>query len=234
MNVDAINEYKYYASECLFRNLNGIIFMPPSLCTELISLFHDSPVAGYPGRDHTISSVKHFYWWPGTAKDIASYIDHCQLCSLTKGLSKPLAGKLMLFPIPSHPWKDISFDFVTRLPLSNGFDSIGVIIDRFSKEIVLFPCLKTTSSSDLAMLFRDHIWCLHRPPNTILSDRGPQFISEFTKELCKVLGIQQKLSMAYHSQMDGQMEWVNREVIAYLCAYITKQQETWASWLKMA
>ena len=142
MDVDAINEYEYYANEKLFRNSNGIIFVPLSLHTELISLFHNSPIAGHLGHDHTISSIKRFYWWPGAAKDISSYVEHCQVCSLMKGLSKPLAGKLMPLPVPSHPWEDISFDFITGLPPSNSFDSIGVVIDHFSKEIILFPALK--------------------------------------------------------------------------------------------
>ena len=65
------------------------------------------------------------------------------------------------------------------------------------------------------MLFRDHVWKLHGLLETALSDRGPQFATEFMKELSDILGIKTKLSMAYHPQTNGQMEWVNQEIEQY-------------------
>jgi len=51
----------------------------------------------------------------------------------------------------------------------------------------------------LAWLFRDNIWKLHGLPESIVSDRGPQFVAEMMKELNSMLGIEMKLLTLFHS-----------------------------------
>ena len=63
-----------------------------------------------------------------------------------------------------------------------------------------------TSAKGLARLFRDNVWRLHGLPESVVSDRGPQFAVDLTKELNKMLGIQMKLLTAFHLQTDGQIE----------------------------
>ena len=60
-----------------------------------------------------------------------------------------------------------------------------------------------TTVEGLARLFRDNMWKLHRLPESIISDRGPQFAAGMTKKLNKMLGIETKLSTAYHPQTDS-------------------------------
>jgi len=64
----------------------------------------------------------------------------------------------------------------------------------------------------LAKLFRDNMWKLHGLPESVISDRGPQFAVGLMKELNKMLGIETKLSMAYHPQTDRQTERTNQEL----------------------
>jgi len=77
----------------------------------------------------------------------------------------------------------------------------------------------------LAKLFRNHIWKLHGLPESIISDRGVQFVAEMIKELNNLLGIQTKLSTAYHPQMDGQTERINQKLEQYLRVFIDHRQE---------
>jgi len=65
---------------------------------------------------------------------------------------------------------------------------------------------KETSAEELVRLFRDNVWKLHRLPESVISNRGPQFIAELTKKLNKILGIETKLPVAFHPQMDRQTE----------------------------
>jgi len=69
-------------------------------------------------------------------------------------------------------------------------------------------------------LFRNNIWKLHRLPDSIISDRGPQFAVGIIKELNCMLGIETKLSMAFHPQTDSQMERMNQELEQYLQMFI--------------
>ena len=78
------------------------------------------------------------------------------------------------------------------------------------------------------------MWKLHGLPESVVSDRGPQFVAELTKELNKMLGIQTKLSTAFHPQTDGQMERMNQELEQYLQFFIEHRQKDWPEWLAAA
>jgi len=136
--------------------------------------------------------------------------------------------------IPEKPWSHISADFITKLPLAQGYDAILVVCDRFSKMVHFIATTEKTSAEGLTKLFRDHVWKLHGLPESIVSDRGVQFAAGMMKELNNLLGIQTKLSTAYHPQTDGQTERVNQELEQYLRVFIDHRQEQWPDWLRTA
>ena len=91
--------------------------------------------------------------------------------------------------ISQEPWLEISIDIIGSLPKSNGMDAIVVIIDRFTKMIQLKTTMTNISSEEIAKIYRDDIWKLHRISRKVLSDRGPQFALKFMEELTKALGM---------------------------------------------
>jgi len=88
-----------------------------------------------------------------------------------------------------------------------------------------------TLAEGFTRLFWDHVWKLHRLPESIISDRGMQFAVEMIKEVNNLLGIQTKLSMAYYPQTDRQTERINQELEQYLRVFIDYKQEQWPDWL---
>ena len=68
----------------------------------------------------------------------------------------------------------------------------------------------------------------------MVSDRRPQFAAELTKELNRMLGIETRLSMAFHPQTDGQMERMNQELEQYLRLFVEHKQKNWLEWLASA
>ena len=87
------------------------------------------------------------------------------------------------------------------------------------------PTTEKTLVEGLARLFRDNMWKLHGLPKSIISDRGPQFVAELIRELNKMLGIESKMSIAFHPQTDRQTERVNQELKQYLRMFIDHRQE---------
>ena len=71
-------------------------------------------------------------------------------------------------------------------------------MDQFSKMIRLMTTMTLISSSEVARIYQDDIWKIHGIPKKIISDRGPQFVSTFMEELCKVLEIKRAMSTAYY------------------------------------
>ena len=108
-------------------------------------------------------------------------------------------------------------------------DAVLVVCDRLSK---MTHFVATTEG--LARLFQDNVWKLHGLPESVVSDRGPQFAAELTKELNRMLGIKTKLSTVFHSQTDGQTERINQELEQYLQFFIEHRQKDWPEWMAAA
>ena len=100
--------------------------------------------------------------------------------------------------IPERPWMYISADFITKLPLAQEYNSILVVVDRLTKMVYFIPITEKTLAEGLTRLFRDNVWKLYRLPESIISDRGPQFTVGLMRELNRMLGIKSKMSMVFH------------------------------------
>ena len=97
--------------------------------------------------------------------------------------------------------------------------------------VYFIPTIERTSAEGLARLFRDNVQKLHGLSESIISNRGPQFMAGIMRELNGMLEIESKMSMAFHPQTDRQMERVNQELEQYLQMFINHRQEQWLDWL---
>jgi hypothetical protein len=86
----------------------------------------------------------------------------------------------------------------------------------------------------VAQIFRDTVWRDFGLPEVVISDRGSQFVSKFTRDLYWLLGIKMNPSTAYHPQTDGQTERINQEVEQYLWLFVNHRQDNWEDWLPLA
>jgi hypothetical protein len=199
---------QYTLKDRIFYDENGKIYVPEdqALRLDILKLHHDTPIAGHSGREKTLELVQRSYTWPGMSTSVKEYTNRCERCARMKPSNLAPPGKLRPLELPDIPWAEVTADFTTNLPLSNGFDSILVVVDRFSKEVEFIPCNKTTTALDTAQLYLHNVWKNHRLPSSIVSDQGTQCASQVMRDLCKRLGIQPKLSTVFHPQTDGQTE----------------------------
>ena len=191
---------------------------------SIISEFHDLPAAGHKGNKATYNALRKHYRWKGMKEQVQQYVKHCQCCLKSKATNKAPAGELLPLPMPQGPWQDITVDF-TKMLESLGYINILVVVDQFSKEAVFIPCTKEENTLTTAELFRDHVWCQHGLPSSVVSDCGSIFASHFMDELYKILEIKRKMSTAFHPQTDGQTERLNCEINTYLCIYVSDRQK---------
>jgi hypothetical protein len=97
------------------------------------------------------------------------------------------------------PFQTIALDFIVKLPLSNGFDSILTITDHdCSKAAIFIPCNETISAEGVAALYLCNVFPRYGLPLKIISDRDPQFMSKFMKELFRLIGATTNTSTVYH------------------------------------
>jgi len=165
---------------------------------------------------------------------VKQYVEGCNSCQRNKNHTEQPAGKLMPNSIPEKPWMHISADFITKLPIAQGYNSILVVVDQLTKMVHFIPTIEKTSAEGLARLFRDNVWKLYGLPESIISDRRPQFAAGIMQELNRMLGIESKLLTAFYPQTDRQTERVNQELEQYLRMFIDHRQEQWPDWLGTA
>ena len=220
----------------LIRDADGVIIVPEdaSLRTDIIHHFHAIPTAGHPGIEKTLELLKRNYFWDGIRSDVIQYVKTCPECQQTKFYPSKSVGLLQPIPPSQAPWEEITADFIVELPKSSNYDTVFVVVDRFTKRAHFIPTVTTVTAEETAALFRDHVYRHHGWPKKIISDRGTQFAAKFTVALNKLLGVQTALSTAYHPETDGQTERTNMELEQYLRLYTNFMQDDWSDWLSQA
>lgn len=212
---------------------DGFIFLDNRLCIpecslriQLITELHNE---GHIGRDRTLQLVSSAYFWPSLRRDVERFVERCVVCQTSKGQASN-AGLYHPLPVPTQPWTDISMDFVMGLPRTQrGFDSIFVVVDRFSKMVHFIPCKRTTDAVQVATLFFREIYRLHGLPLSIVSDRDSRFLGHFWRSLWKLLNTSLDMRSAYHPQTDGQTEVTNRSLGNLLRCLVGDSIKTWDS-----
>ena len=136
------------------------------------------------------------------------------------GLLKPL-------PIPSKLWQSIALEFIKNLPISKGFNAILAVVDRYTKVAHFLPCTKEISNEEIAEIVIFEVCRHHGLLDSIISDRGPQFVSKFWKHLFTMLKVTCNLSSSYHPQIDGQAEQTNQTLEQYLRCFLSYHQDDW-------
>ncbi|QRV80898.1 Retrotransposable element Tf2 protein [Ceratobasidium sp. AG-Ba] len=227
-------EFRRYDIKNGILEYDGKIYIPDDrdLRLEILQRFHDSPIAGHQGHARTLELISREYYWPGIKAQVNRYVDTCEICQRSKGHKQSIPHRPL--PIPEKPWEDIAYDFIVKLPKSNGYDSILTVIDRFSRQAHFIPCLESTNAEELAEIFIREIWKLHGTPKTTVSDRGPTFNSQFLRALYKGLKIEPRFSTAYHPETDGISERTNQWVEGFLRTFCNYRQDDWTKWLPIA
>ena len=97
------------------------------------------------------------FLWPGITREVKRYVEGCDAYQHNKNQTQPPAGKLMPNSIPEKVWTHISADFITKLPLAQGYNSILVVVDRFTKMAYFVPTTEKMSAEELVRLSKDNI-----------------------------------------------------------------------------
>ena len=205
----------------------GKIYVPwnTNLRRQVVSQCHDTKVAGHPEHWKTLELVSRNYWWPQMSRYIRQYISTCDLCIRTKLIRQAPVGELHPLWILDLQWDMLSVDFVVELPLSSRHDAVMTVVDSVLKRVYFILMHTTVTAEGAARLFLHQVWKLHGLPKCVISDREPQFVARFTKELYRLLGIKLASSTAWYPQTNRQMECINQELDQYLWLFVNERQD---------
>ena len=145
-------------------------------------------------------------------KFIQEYVQGCTTCQENKMNTHPNSPPLQPFPpdLQARPFLMVAVDFIVKLPVSNGYDTILTVTDHdCTKAVILLLCREDMGSLDIAKLYLEQVFPYVGVPEKIISDRDTRFMSKVFKELCEMLQIKQNIASAYHPQTDGQSKKTN-------------------------
>jgi hypothetical protein len=194
---------------------------------QIIYKTHNSEAGGHSERIKLTELVLKSYFWPKITYDIQNYVKSCQFYKRVKAFQSALLGYLRSLFVPFQAWQNISVNYITLLPICerNGLKHhyIAVVVCRFTKMKHFIPTISLIAA-ELADAFVARIYAFYKAPDTIIFDRGTQFISEFWKKLFARFSIILKHSLAYYPKINHQTERINAIFKQYLRAYMNFRQ----------
>lgn len=193
----------------------------------LKEIFHDTHDAvGHPGFARSWDLCSRQYFRPSLSVLLKQYISFCPTCIRTKPKRRPSQGEMPESEIEPVAFQSIAMDFVTGLPPSNGFDCILLIVDLFTKCVILIPTISSYTASSVADDFFKHVVRRGFLPTRFVSDNDKVFIGAFWKHLTSKLKIKCNFTSPYHAQSDP-AERYNQTMEAMLRAWTLSFPDSW-------
>lgn len=197
---------------------NGQVWLSNNVALQkrVLATLHAGAIGGHSGFNATYRRVRRLFTWPNVKQHVKLFVAECQIYKQAKPERVRYLVLLEPLPVPKQAWELITMDFVEGLPQSARNNSILVVVDKFSRYAHFIPLPHPFTAFQVAMAFVNKICKLHGLPEAIVSDRDPIFTSAMWKEIFRLTHTELKMSTARHPQTDGQSEWVNQRLEAYL------------------
>uniref|UniRef100_H3B6N1 Integrase catalytic domain-containing protein n=1 Tax=Latimeria chalumnae TaxID=7897 RepID=H3B6N1_LATCH len=158
-------------------------------------------------------------------KDIETYVKNCRICQQYKPEYSQPSGFMQSTEL-YEPWEMIGVDLMGPFPKSpKGNVFLLVCVDYYAKWTETFPLRNATAKTISSQLITE-IFTRYGTPRYLLSDRGRQFISEITQQVCNDCGVVQKFTTAYHPQCNF-TERVNKTLKAMIASYVHGLHHKW-------
>ena len=209
-----------------WREVHQIV-VPKAFHSEILSLAHDSPLAGHLGVRKTVDRIlKHFYW-PKVRRDVAAYCKTCYTCQLV-GKPNQKIPVAPLNPIPAfgEPFSKVILDCVGPLPRTkSGHEYLLTIMDASTRFPEAIPLRRITAQAIIKALMK--FFTMVGLPRTVQSDRGTNFTSMVFAQTMKELGIKHIVSSAYHPESQGALERYHQTLKNMMKTYCLGRKKDW-------
>lgn len=201
---------------------------------HVLQAVHSSGVGGHSSFQATYYRIRHLFSWPSMKDAVAKFVQECQVCQQAKVEHVKLPGLLQQLAEPTQAWQVVCMDFIEGLPKSQKFDTIIVVIDKYTKYAHFIALAHPFSALTVAQAYLDSVYKLHGLPQGIVSDQDKIFTSAIWKELFCLSDTKLMMSSSYHLQSDGQSERLNQCLEGFLRCAMNACPRQWNKWLSVA
>lgn len=199
--------------------------IPTANRIEILQQYHDSPTGGHYGADKTFEKIAMKYYWPGMRRYVSDYVRSCIPCQKYKATNLKPSG-LIKTPVMSQRWEVISIDLFGPLVQSiSGNKWVFIITDTSTRWVELFS-LENATAEICAKTLISEVFMRYGIPRRIVSDNGPQFVSDIMQYVAHCLGIKQTLTPLYHPECN-MVERQNRQLKTQLAILVNNEHRSW-------
>ena len=209
---------------------NDQLVLPEPYREKVIHLLHADQLCGHAGTRITIDRVLRRFWWPAVHEHIRKFVKSCSTCATAKGSTRPSVNA-PLQPIPvTSAMGLVSADLQGPFPKDkHGYSYVITFIDHLTRFPVAYP-LKDKSSAEVTKAVLRFI-CEFGCPDSLLTDRGGEFLSGILRGVYDVLGIKKLNTTSYHPQGNALVERVQGTCTSLLRALTKGDKDTWSELL---
>ena len=200
------------------------IFVPTVYQAPIIELFHRSPIlGGHAGYKSTLTHIQRYFLWNNMHKQIQTYCASCEICMKARNQSGKIPGFLTHLAWPQGPMVRMHADTLVRFKEYNGYQSILVVVDAFTKYIFTHPVRKANQRSVIEAFTA--IFTRFGQPAMLIADNGREFRNRSVVAFLRMWGVQWKFTAPYNPQANGQAEAAVKIISNRLRLAMIEEQE---------
>ncbi|KAE8247232.1 hypothetical protein A4X06_0g4603 [Tilletia controversa] len=179
------------------RRVDGVLALPDAGVPFILRAAHDS--AGHFGFSKTFLRVRRHFWRPSLSVAVRAWVRHCAACISTKLIRR--TGELEIGKDPALPFEAISIDLLLGFPRSRaGNDAVLVVLDLFSRMVLMEPCSSSVTSEAIAAILSDRVLRMGWRPRRLVPDSEARLTGDVMRRLAASLQAELRPSLPHHHQ----------------------------------
>lgn len=234
--VCKIEDFKAIGNKIL-KNLTISIIKPPKIVVDasekqsLLEKFHNDPLfGGHSGQRKLYAKLRNNFYWRRMTKDIAKFIEKCENCRVNKH-KVYTKEPMVITQTPDKPFDLVIIDTIGPFTTSNRGNIYAVTMICDLTKYLVCASVVSKKAEDVAKAIFEKFILIHGPMRSIRTDRGTEYTNETINELCKLMGMDHKISAAYHHQSVGTIERNHQEFNKYVRQYLNSNLQHWDEYL---
>ena len=194
----------------------------------ILNDFHMLPTGGHTGIKRMSNNIKKYYFWPSLMLDVERFVKRCDDCQRYKH-SKPHREPMVITDTATTAFEKVFLDLVG--PLNTDIDENKYILTiqcDLTKYVEGYP-IRGKDAETVAKTYVENFILRYGIPKIVVTDQGTEFMSTTFQSVCKLLGVKQMNSTAYHHQTLGAIENTHKHLGAYLRIQVNKYMNAWST-----
>jgi len=198
---------------------------PRALVPLVLRMGHDDASAAHAGVGTTRNRIMAWYFWPGMALDIRTYVLSCTACQVRRRATTTLAPTQT--PLPRPLWELLHMDlWKAGVASTCGKTQVLVIVEARTGYVWL-RAMEGATAAEIALHLYEVLLDVGALPREIISDRGGDIVTH----LCAAFAVRKFETTAYRPKANGKVEGVNPRMAEVLTKWVNQKQTDWPTYL---